>query len=180
VSEICDFTSVDQGPVGVACQGKCDNLRALAQFRPEVRHVECAVVAQIDDLYRERQVQRQLQPRSDIGVMVKRGDDDFVTWRERSPERARQCEIDGSHASPEEHLVGAASEEASSGKACIGDDSLRHPTALDRYSYIRGRVLHVLGHCVDDAIWALRPAGSVEESRGSLQCGELLADLSDV
>ena len=90
VRKLDDAPDVRRRPDRVGRDRKCDNTRPAAQRRFQVLVVESELVRQPDDADGHADVVRDLEPRSDVRVVVERRDDDLVALAQRACERPGQ------------------------------------------------------------------------------------------
>ena len=116
-----------------------------------------------DEVDAEVEVACELEPRSDVAVVVETRDEDLVAGRERAAERPREREVERRHVLAEDRLLGPAAEEARGGRVRLLDELVAAAAGGERTAEVRVRLAQVGGDRVDHALRALRPAGRVEE-----------------
>src|SRR3712207_53969 len=87
-SELGHTTRVDDAAEGIRRERERDDARAFAQRAVEVVQVERPVVADVDEPDAEADVARELEPRSDVRVVVEACRDQLVALAQLASERA--------------------------------------------------------------------------------------------
>ena len=121
-----------------------------------------------------------LEPRSDVCVVVERRDDDLVALAQRACERPGQKEVERGHTRPEGDLLGRAAEERARPLVGALDDLVRLAAGLVGRADVGVRVAQVARDRVDHLVGTLSTARAVEECEWPLQCREARAHGLDV
>ena len=146
----------------------------------EVGQVEASLVVDDDEVDLQAEVARELEPRSDVGVVVEPRDEDLVARLELPPERAREHEVQRRHVRAEDDLLGLPADESRSGRAGLFDNGVGAPARREEAAGVRVRLAEVAGDRLDHLVGNLGPAGAVEERRRAGERREARADGGDV
>ena len=118
----------------------------------------------------------ELQPGSDVRVVIEPGAHDLVPALERPAERPREQEVERGHALPERDLVGMAGEEAAGGDVRAFDELDRVQARVVGSTDVRVVLAQVARDGVDHLVGALRPSRPVEEREPAVERGVAGAD----
>ena len=113
VGELHDPLDVGRGADRVRRDREGDDARALREELREIVVVDLELFGHAGDADDDAEIVRELEPRSDVPVVVERRHDDLVPVAQRSRERSREQEVERRHARPERDLSGRAAEERS-------------------------------------------------------------------
>ena len=168
VGELAHATRVDERADHVRRPRERDDACAIRQLGLEVCEIQRAVGVDVDVLDDEAEVVGELDPRSDVAVVVEPGHEDLVTGLQRAPEHAAEREVERGHVRAEHDLGRAAVEEAGP-SAFERRDRLDPRTGRIRRSQVRARVAQGVRDRRPDLVGHLRPARRIEEAEAGLK-----------
>ena len=180
VRERDDPRHVRRRPDRVRGDRKRDHARPLADEPGEVVVVEREVVGHAGGAHDDPEVVRELEPGSDVPVVVELRHDHLVALAERARERPRQQEVERGHARAERDLGGGTAEERGGAGVRSLHELVRAPARLVGRVHVRVRLAEVRRDRVDHRVRALRAAGRVEERERPVERGEPRPNCADV
>ena len=108
-----------------------------------------------------------------VGIVVERGDDDFVARLKIAANRAGERECERGHIRAEVDFVGRAAKKIGHRRMSRREHRIAAAAGGERAARVRVRLLVVVAHGVDHALGNLRSGGPVQE-RGRLAVHGLL------
>ena len=106
--ELDDPPDVRRGSDRVRGDREGDDARPVREQPGEIVVVDLELLGDAGDAHDDPEVVGELEPRSDVRVVVELGDDDLVARAQRPRESAREQEVECRHARPEGDLVRAS------------------------------------------------------------------------
>jgi hypothetical protein len=179
VRELDDSLHVCQRSHCVRCDRECDDPRTVGQLPLEIVVVERRRRGsrRVD---RGTDVACELEPGRHVAVVVEPGDENLVTFAQRSSDRPRQHEVQRRHVRAEQRFSRLAAQERRGGETRLLEQRVAAATVAEGAAEVRVRLAEVRRDRLDDRIRHLRAARRVEECRRPAECGEPAADGVDV
>ena len=180
VRELDHTADVRSGADRVCGGGEGDDARLLGKLPLEVLVVEREVVCHVDEADDDPEIALQLEPGSDVRVVVESRHEHLVAGRELACEGTGEEEVERRHALAERDLARRAAEERRGPLVGEVDERGRPLRGPVRRADVRVVVAEVVGDRVDHVVGALGPAGAVEERQPAVERREARADGVDV
>src|SRR5919201_1714219 len=127
--QLANAPDVDEGSDRVRGPREGDDPGPATELRSQIVEVERRVVAQLREPDAQPEVVGELEPGSDVAVMVELRHDDLVPGRELPRRRAREREVEGRHVGAENDLLRAATEESAGHPPRLGHEEIAPTTS---------------------------------------------------
>ncbi len=151
---------------GVRSVADSDEFRFCSDLSFQIVEIERAIGFADIDLPDNDAFFFESAPGGNVGIMVQRGYDDFVSSCQLPADRAGQRERDGSHVLPEHDFVGVAVEKISHGGAGGRNGRVVGTASSEGAACVGVGGKKIIAHRVDDLPGNLRACGAVEKRSG--------------
>src|SRR6266403_2488349 len=154
------------GSDGVRSVANSDEFCFWGDFSSEIVEIERAVGFADIDLPDDDTLFFESTPRRDIGIMIQRGYDDFISDRQLTADRTGQGERDGGHVLAEDDFIRVAVKKISHGGAGGRNSRVIGTAGGKRTAGIGVRGEKIILHRVNDLLGNLSARGPVEKRSG--------------